>query len=445
MELQPVSSRPSTNSTGKTHLRHRCCSPSDISIHSAACSHALEDPVWDRNMAESSVSRFTCGSCAIGFYSPDAQRRHFRSDLHTYNLKRKVADLRPVSAQEFAEKVLAVQNESKVEQAKAKFEKICAVCDKSYFSENSYTNHLQSKRHRDCVVMKEQRERKVKSPSDSMLSTFTFGDGDTEMKTETEQVGADATIEDDPEAEIEDRIKMSRSLESEDCLFCSLTSVSFEANVAHMSFLHSFFIPEREYLIDLPGLIKYLGQKLSIGHCCIACNSDKWRSLQAVRAHMQDRCHCKVAYSLQDDKLELSEYYDFSPSYSTPGLISAGEDANEASEDEAGWETDSEASSLASENMGALHEDGYELTLANGSRIGHRGLARYYRQNLRHVPIVPIPRVRAITQYGEKMKAADQQVRGRLRFEESRRREEFTTRMAFKNNHQKHYRDPLLQ
>lgn len=45
-----------------------------------------------------------------------------------------------------------------------------------------------------------------------------------------------------------------------DCLFCPHHSSSLVKNVAHMTKVHSFFIPDIEYLSDLKGLIKYLGK-----------------------------------------------------------------------------------------------------------------------------------------------------------------------------------------
>lgn len=43
------------------------------------------------------------------------------------------------------------------------------------------------------------------------------------------------------------------------CLFCPHHSSSLMKNVAHMTKVHSFFIPDIEYLVDLRGLIQYLG------------------------------------------------------------------------------------------------------------------------------------------------------------------------------------------
>ena len=50
-------------------------------------------------------------------------------------------------------------------------------------------------------------------------------------------------------------------LRLEECLFCSLKSSDLEENISHMAHVHSFFIPDFEYISDLRGLIEYLGEK----------------------------------------------------------------------------------------------------------------------------------------------------------------------------------------
>lgn len=49
-----------------------------------------------------------------------------------------------------------------------------------------------------------------------------------------------------------------------DCLFCLHHSRSLTKNVAHMTKVHSFFIPDIEYLVDLRGLIAYLGMPVIV-------------------------------------------------------------------------------------------------------------------------------------------------------------------------------------
>lgn len=45
-----------------------------------------------------------------------------------------------------------------------------------------------------------------------------------------------------------------------DCLFCSHHSKSLMKNLTHMTKVHSFFIPDVEFLVDLRGLVRYLGE-----------------------------------------------------------------------------------------------------------------------------------------------------------------------------------------
>ena len=56
-----------------------------------------------------------------------------------------------------------------------------------------------------------------------------------------------------------------------DCFFCLHHSSTLEKNAIHMSTEHSFFIPDVEYLVDLPGLFEYLGAKVIIDICSRLC------------------------------------------------------------------------------------------------------------------------------------------------------------------------------
>ena len=47
---------------------------------------------------------YTCLACQVAFESAEGQRTHYRSDWHRYNLKRKVAELPPVSNSQFQRK-----------------------------------------------------------------------------------------------------------------------------------------------------------------------------------------------------------------------------------------------------------------------------------------------------------------------------------------------------
>lgn len=52
-----------------------------------------------------STHPYSCLTCSLGFASSTAQRQHFSADLHRYNAKRKVANLGPVTAEVFNDKI----------------------------------------------------------------------------------------------------------------------------------------------------------------------------------------------------------------------------------------------------------------------------------------------------------------------------------------------------
>lgn len=126
--------------------------------------------------------------------------------------------------------------------------------------------------------------------------------------------GASDEDDDDDEAGIESAIAASRRrLSPGVCLFCNHRSVNIEDNIVHMSKEHSFFIPDQDLLVDLPGLIGYLGEKVVGGNLCLYCpnGGKEFGSTDAVRKHMIDKSHCKIAYETEEDRAELADFYAF--------------------------------------------------------------------------------------------------------------------------------------
>lgn len=80
-----------------------------------------------------------------------------------------------------------------------------------------------------------------------------------------------------------------------------------------MSKEHSFFIPDQDLLVDLDGLIGYLGEKIAGGNLCLYCpnGGKEFNSTEAVRKHMIDKSHCKIAYETDEDRAELADFYAF--------------------------------------------------------------------------------------------------------------------------------------
>lgn len=424
-----------------------------------------------------------------------------------YNLKRKIASLPPLSSETFAEKVLNAQASTRLERERASFEKLCAACNKVYYSQNAYANHVGSMRHRQNVATLDlsalrsggtaygdgRRPGRVSSDDKDetgsvISSTFSLGDpvptaaeiealqslkdkenevADVEfasvvqgLKISPDGTNGNATpkntltsLPNEPESKLseEEKVEEPTELPLEACLYCPYLSPSLALNVSHMTKAHGFFIPERPYLSDLEGLVRYLGQKLVLGNQCLYCGKTKG-GLEGVRTHMRDTGHIMLGFETEEQQVELGQFYDFRSSYSDiEDNEDLGDEENneskkrdlkpscvirkegEAEDDEwegvsnggEGWETDSSASSLDSTELcavpidhstghssklhgkpekhhmqdgwhshahshahvHAVYHDDFELHLPSGRSVGHRSLARYYRQNLRDHPL----------------------------------------------------------
>ena len=434
---------------------------------------------------------YTCNSCAVAFKSSDTQRIHNKSDWHMYNLKRRVASLPPITAEIFSEKVLGEKAKKQAAVAKASFEKFCGPCQKTYFSENAYENHLGSQRHRQNVSI-----------------------GRRESRTETESIasGVALPVEDvrDPEAEAEfekvvgnlketslndanrpSRPTPSAGIDSTEhplspatveipltyCLFCNQVSKDVELNLKHMSQKHGMFIPEQRYLVDRDGLLKYFQAKIFENAECMYCHR-LMRNAEGVQTHMRDKGHCMVAFTTEEEMVEVGQFYDFRSTYSDDE-----EDDTDMAED--GWASDSDQSLQSNDLKNAVevedrpgkrsqpraaYEDENELHLPNGRVLGHRSLRKYYRQNL-HNYMTPEERyekaqrllgdgedresvpsravairheggLQGLTSEGRKQLA---EVTKRDKRIEQKTRNRYQAKLEKQNNSQKHFRDPLLQ
>lgn len=240
--------------------------------------------------------------------------------------------------------------------------------------------------------------------SSVMSSTFSLGEpinksaaGEAEPTVSGVTNGLkNATIQEDAETEDE-------KMEEEDnaeypttrCLFCSENAADVTANVDHMFKTHGMFIPEKDYLVDLDGLIRYLHAKIVENHECINCHAIR-STAAGIRTHMRDKGHCRIAFESEEEQVEIGEFYDFRSTYSddededmTDGA--GGVPVTSSDADEAGWETDdssvaSDGESKAYRGSQPVYQTDYELHLPSGRSVGHRSLAKYYRQNLHNYP-----------------------------------------------------------
>lgn len=322
-----------------------------------------------------------------------------------YNVKRRVVSLPPVSQEVFTEKVLKAKATSSAAAAKASYEKTCVACQKTFYSENSYQNHVKSSKHKLREARMKQKEGPADDTSSVMSSTFSLGDpinkseaadvSQLTSKLKTTAIEEEGADEEEEEEEDDDEFSSSR------CLFCREPSSDLQSNVDHMFKTHGMFIPEKDYLVDLEGLIRYLHAKITQNNECLYCHAIR-STAAGIRTHMRDKGHCMIAFETEEEQLEIGQFYDFRSTYSDNE-----DDDDESAEnadggvkvpqsddaDDDGWETASSATSVESDGESKpyrpsqpIYQTDYELHLPSGKSVGHRSLARYYRQNLHNYP-----------------------------------------------------------
>ena len=94
-------------------------------------------------------------------------------------------------------------------------------------------------------IEKNRRNRKL--TEETMEEDEDFDDDDEDI----EEVDSDEWDEED-------------AIVANDCFFCSHHSATNDKNLLHMSERHSFFVPDLEFVVDLDGLLTYIGCKVSI-------------------------------------------------------------------------------------------------------------------------------------------------------------------------------------
>lgn len=224
---------------------------------------------------------FSCIPCLLSFPSREEQVAHVRSDLHQYNLRRRVADLPAVTPEEFTRKLELLEDE-----------KACTVTSRA-----RTRNRKQKEGHRS-------RQRTVNA------------EGLIEHVSQLRQLPPDATGEQGVHEEPKARKRVTRVEEYDPrfCLFDNHVSLSLDDNLTHMKTHHALYFHDQDYLKDLNGFISYLGRKVFEGHQCLYCNKP-FTSVEAVRKHMKDRGHTLIGTHLEEHVEEYEPFYDYTMSY----------------------------------------------------------------------------------------------------------------------------------
>lgn len=207
-----------------------------------------------------------------------------------YNLKRKVSELPPVTAEEFQNRV--IQARSATEESQKDESLYCRACKKFFKSKNAHTNHLDSKKHKDSL--KSFLENHTNELDQDVRVSVPMAEVIEEKRKQQELEEDDMEVESVDSDEWDDDTE--NPIARNDCIFCDHHSKNMVNNLKHMSIVHSFFIPDAEYCSDVEGLLSYLAEKVCRDFICLWCN-EKGRtfySVTSVRQHMIEKGHTKM-------------------------------------------------------------------------------------------------------------------------------------------------------
>lgn len=203
----------------------------------------------EAKLSTSVGSRFTCICCHVKFDSSILQREHFKTEWHSYNLKRKICSLEPIDLESFAQIDLAIP--------------------------------------------------------DGTDSFMIDDDSSSDASSDWEDL-------DYPSEDESDIINLlNTAMPQTTCFFCEKNSSSIKSNVVHMNEYHGFFIPEERYLANLEGLIDYLRFKVGAAATCLWCDK-QFADVKAVQLHMQHKDHCKIKYDHNNAIGQYRQFYDYS-------------------------------------------------------------------------------------------------------------------------------------
>ncbi|KAK4705721.1 pre-60S factor REI1, partial [Phenoliferia sp. Uapishka_3] len=414
------------------------------------------DTMDDQSQGTSLTHPYTCLSCALAFENAQSQRDHYATDLHRYNSKRRVAGLPSVTAQIFNDKIADRTGVNAPVEVVQKF--ACKACSKAFATAATLATHERSKKHKEIVfkaacaidvsdLATPSPDAPVAAPADdedaAMAEGIALSIADPTPSSSSSPIAVDEPVaalpahfesSGDPKLDllVAKRLAVAPPLPPTSCLFCTHTAESAEENAVHMRHAHCFVVPEVEFLVDLEGLLKRLGEEVGTWNVCICCgkgyggniNLDAEgqtdaemrqkasKGVEAVRNHMQSKSHCKLPYETETQRLDLADFYDFRSSYpdyvsrkdrkaakkaalaaaegwedaegddAEGGADEDGEDVEVVYESNSDDESDSDSDDELPESAITYGDSAYELVLPSGARIGHRAHRDIHKQNL---------------------------------------------------------------
>lgn len=420
------------------------------------------------------MSQYTCNSCGLAFGASADQHEHMRSEWHRYNLKRRVAELPPISEDSFNSKVaiLEEQKEAERQAAQERGGKGKRGGRNADDTQRTVTKKELRRREKEAiaekrrVLLEQARELMLRSQGQSLgpVPILPESQDKKEQVPELEEDTKEETEEDKENQEeqelteeqlMEQKLANYTKIPENTCLFSGKKFDTFEESLDFMFKNYGFYIPEQKFLVDKLGLVEYLAEKIALGNICLCCHY-QGRSLEAVRAHMISKRHCRIPYESENEKLEISEFYDFSSTYADVldkvknlNIVSATEDDDEGEWEDVSDDEDQDDEEDEDVPQELSYQHGYELHLPSGAVAGHRSLQRYYRQHVLPEKVlsegqgtVVAAETRHMAKIYDKKELA---LKKRIWKRETKANDVNDRRAAKFINNQPHYRDQLLQ
>lgn len=267
-------------------------------------------------------------------------------------MKRRCAELPPIPEAFFMEKFNQVRNAKLDAESTQKKQWTCEISKRSFKSEGAYKHYLSSKNYMKLI---EKQLRKEAALEDAVM------------------VGNNVVDEDDEEpiqAPQPSQPKAPRPDDQPIALLYSLFSAKgpfpdVKSTLTHMLRHHGFFIPFIDYLVDVEGLLEYLGYKIGVGHSCLLCNKP-FENCYAAQQHMRDKGHCMM--SIHDENgnedLDLLDFYEFPHNIDYDAMDEADDDLEQDEDDE-----DYEVEESTEEKLVMTDENGEVIADAEAGEV----------------------------------------------------------------------------
>lgn len=315
----------------------------------------------------------SCNTCKASFSSTELIREHYRTEWHILNSKRRANNLAHLSVEEFKRLPSSSIQRKPSAQSSAKFSRKDTSEILAPEHTNVGTSNAKSVSFVDSKISAPEVEHKVndsssesqKKQSDSVkMMAINMGVSAERAEVVADMIDAENDNDDNNNDDNMDDNEPHMELSSNACIFDDTVHSSTEDCLRYMEVTYGFFIPDREYMMDLSGFIEYLNEKVKVGGVCLYCQKQLFPGWPCQN-HMKSKSHCKIAYEEGIDEEEYEQFYDFSASY----------------ENGEGDENDDEGEDLVDETL-EIAKNG-ELILTDGRIVGHRSYRKYYKQKYR--------------------------------------------------------------